>query len=135
MLAALAAATLLVGLLIATRPGVSDVLLPSADCGQEGFLTGNGRPDEVRRCILMAYEQHARAHSAHLRETLEGDPITYRVRVSGRDDYELTVDASKDRFGSGKVTTYRCAGMRSGGGDVSVLRLFNCGAGVAGVDL
>jgi hypothetical protein len=127
-------AALLAGLAVATQQDVGDLVAPSADCGQEGFRA-EGRPDDVRRCILLAYQQHTRAHSAHVRETIEGDPITYRIRVSGRDDYELTIDGSKDRFGSGKVTQYRCAGMRSGGGDVSVLRLFNCGAGVAGVDL
>jgi len=135
LLVALVAAVLAVGVVIATQPRLGDVVAPSADCGQEGFRA-DGNPDQVRRCILAAHEQRTRAHSAHVRETIEGDPVTYRIRVHGRDDFDLSIDWTKDRFGANLgIKEYRCTGMRGGDGSAFVLRVFNCGAGVAGVDL
>jgi len=135
LLVALAAVVLAAGVVIATQPRLGDLVAPSADCGQEGFRT-EGSPDQVRRCILAAYEQRTSAHSAHVRETIEGDPITYRIRVHGRDDFDLSIDWTKDRFGASLgIKEYRCTGMRSGDGSAFVLRVFNCGAGVAHLDL
>jgi hypothetical protein len=135
LLTALLAIIIGAGIVIATRPAVLDLAAPSRDCGQEGFRIG-GNSDDVRQCILVAYQQRTPAHSAHVRETIEGDPITYTVRVQGRDDYELTIDHTKDRFGTSLgVVQYRCTGMRISDGNARVLRLFNCGVGVAGFDL
>jgi hypothetical protein len=135
LLTALVAVLVVAGVVIATRPAVVDLAAPSVDCGQEGFRI-DGNSDDVRRCILAAYQQRTRAHSAHVRETIEGDPITYTVRLQSRDAYELTIDHTKDRFGSSLgVVQYRCTGMRISDGSARVLRLFNCGAGVAGFDV
>lgn len=114
---------------VATQPRLAD-LVASADCGQEGFRV-DGNADQVRRCILAAYVQRTSAHSTHVRETMEGDPITYRIRVYGRDDFELSIDWTKDRFGAGfGVKEYRCTGMSGGDGGAFVLRVFDCGAGL-----
>ena len=129
------AAVVVAGAAIATQPRLGDLVAPSADCGQEGFRS-EGSPDQVRRCILAAYEQRTSAHSTHVRETIEGDPIMYRIRVHGRDDFDLSIDWTKDRFGSSLgIKEYRCTGMRGGDASKFVLRVFNCGAGVAVVDL
>jgi hypothetical protein len=135
LLSALLAIVVVGGTVIATRPPVVDLAAPSTDCGQEGFRV-EGNSDDVRRCILAAYQQQTPAHSAHVRETMEGDPITHTVRVHGRDDFDLTIDHTRDRFGSSLgVVQYRCTGMRISDGGARVLRLFNCGAGVAVFDL
>jgi hypothetical protein len=135
LLVALVSLAVVAGVAVAIEVRMRDLGTRSADCGQEGFRS-DGSPDQVRRCILDAYERRTSAYSAHVRETMEGDPITYRIRVHGRDEFDLSIDWTKDRFGSGLgIKEYRCAGMRGGDGSTFVLRVFNCGAGVAVLDL
>lgn len=127
LLAASIAGVVLVGGLIIAMPLVQEVVQPSRDCGQDRIdpATGSVSSTEVRRCILAAYEQHIRARSEHVTPTMEGDPIMYSIRLSRRDEFEVTIDTTKDRFGSGRVSHEQCRGMRGNG---YKLTLFGCGA-------
>ncbi|MDF2631388.1 MAG: hypothetical protein K0R39_5219, partial [Symbiobacteriaceae bacterium] len=43
--------------------------------------------------------------------TIEGDPITWTVRVTAKDRVEVDVDTTKDKFGEQKVTHYVCTSL------------------------
>ena len=70
---------------------------------------------EANRCILDALEAGEPATLVVTRATVEGDPIVTHVTVHASDQVELVVDDTKDRFGSGKVETLFCTGLRERG--------------------
>lgn len=126
-------ALIVVGVLIIGSPAGQDVIQPSWNCGRKQIdrATGGVTSTEVRRCILAAYRQRTRAHSEHVQLTMEGDPIAYTIRVRARDDFELTRDTTKDRYGPGRLARYRCTGMTGNEGGSFPLRLVGCGEGLA----
>lgn len=137
LLMASVAAIVLVGVLIIGTPVAQDIVQPSWNCGREhlDLAAGSVTATDVRQCILAAYRQHTRAHSEHVRPTMEGDLITYVIRLKGRDDLELTIDTTKDRYGQGRIVHYRCNGMTGSEGGSFSLRLLGCGERLALIDI
>jgi len=119
-------ATLAVSALIATGcggGGGGDETGPSASleerrkmpsCGTYDVPLGELPPEGrvARDCFLSAFREGREAELAVTVTSFEGDPITTVYRVLGRDDLEVFVDASADRFsGPVKVTHNRCTSV------------------------
>jgi hypothetical protein len=89
-------------------------------CGQEKRRPGKHHDSGARDCLWEAYQAGRPAEFTTVVHTVEGDPITYRIRNLGPNQVELFID-SRDRFGTRGQFTHSCRGMeRTGRQDKSV---------------
>lgn len=81
-------------------------------CGHEIIDTNHQGYDVASRdCLWNAYSDGVSATFSTTAHTVEGDPITYTVRVIATNLIEVDLDATKDRFGNQNVTKYTCRVM------------------------
>ncbi|MEU2611158.1 DUF4362 domain-containing protein [Micromonospora sp. NPDC007271] len=80
------------------------------DCGVWTLAQGRRLPAEAADCFDDALRDGQEVRMRVTAPSLEGDPITndYVVRGDGR--VEVTVDARRDRYGSGRVERMVCSG-------------------------
>ncbi|MDC3955961.1 DUF4362 domain-containing protein [Polyangium jinanense] len=98
-------------------------LMPSesdgaSSCGRETNVHGSGYDAAARSCLWDAWRNGSTAGLVITMHTVEGDPITYTLRVRPGPVVDVTED-SRDRFGSPGVTRTSCKSLekRSGTGD------------------
>ena len=118
---------------IATIPGPADT--PPLDpvtglrqCGVERNVHGQGRDAAARDCLWRSYTAGQTARFTTTATTVEGDPITYEVRVLAPDRIEVTID-SADTFGARGRFRHTCTTMareQSPSSDIAGFRLGNC---------
>lgn len=85
---------------------------PLPSCGHESVTREGGYDVGARRCFWDAYREGRPAEFISTSVSVEGDPVTtiYRSVAPGR--VEVYVDATKDRFGSGRWEKYTGKGLR-----------------------
>ena len=81
---------------------------PLASCGSEVLEQGESHDEEARLCLLEAYLAGRGAELISTEPTVEGDPITTFIRVHENGVIEVFVDATRDRFGSGRWERIGC---------------------------
>jgi hypothetical protein len=81
---------------------------PLESCGEEVLDQGEPHDQAVRGCLLQAFEEGRGAELISSQPTIEGDPITRYVRVHENGVVEIFVDATRDRFGSGRWERIVC---------------------------
>ncbi|MGY0004584.1 DUF4362 domain-containing protein [Micromonospora sp. I033] len=80
------------------------------ECGSWTLPQGGELPAAATGCFGDAVRERRAARLRVTAPSVEGDPITtdHLVRADGR--VEVTVDARRDRFGSGRIERLVCAG-------------------------
>jgi hypothetical protein len=81
---------------------------PLESCGEEVLSQGEPHDQAVRGCLLQAFEDGRGAELISRQPTIEGDPITRYLRVHENGVVEIFVDATGDRFGSGRWERIVC---------------------------
>lgn len=76
-------------------------------CGREKQTHGEGYDEAARTCLWDAYRAGRPAELELTRHTIEGDPITWTLRVRSGSSIEVTED-NRDRFGVHGVRTASC---------------------------
>ena len=111
--AAILAAAVLTGcgMLPTTPPAWVVNRRPLPACGIEELGQGEAGDEEVRGCLLAAYQEGRAAEMISTFPTIEGDPITRYIRVHENGVVEIFVDATRDRFGSGAWERVRCEAL------------------------
>jgi hypothetical protein len=84
---------------------------PLPSCGEERLDQGGARDVAARTCLLEAFQEGRAAELISTGPTVEGDPITRYIRVHENGVVELFIDASRDRFGSGRWERVRCEAL------------------------
>jgi hypothetical protein len=109
-LVALPAAALLTacGLLPSAPPDWVVNRQPLAACGEEVLEQGESSDAAARACLFDAYQAGRGAELITTQPTIEGDPWTRYIRVHDNGVVELFVDATRDRFGSGRWERFLC---------------------------
>jgi hypothetical protein len=110
---------LLLGLVIAATAGGCSAAAtevahrePLPSYGREVISQRMGYDVEGRRRFWAAYQAGQPAEFTSTRPSVEGDPVTTIYRVLGPGRVEVFVDATHDRFGSGRWEKYACKGLR-----------------------
>jgi hypothetical protein len=103
-------AVLVQGALVGLVPGPAPTAIPSGPiaCGEEMAGYNQSLDAEARACFWAAYEQHRPASFTTIKPTIEGDPISWTYRVLEGGAVEITVDSTKDKFGSGEIVVMDC---------------------------
>lgn len=103
------------GLLPSAPPGWVTNRSAMPSCGEEVLDRGLVADQDGWNCLLTALDAGRNAELVRVMTTLEGDPITqiFRVHADGR--IELMVDATRDRFGSGRWELLECGRLLPGG--------------------
>ncbi|MDI1450318.1 hypothetical protein [Polyangium sp. 6x1] len=93
-------------------PSESDT---TSTCGRETNVHGSGYDAAARSCLWDAWRNGSAAGLVITMHTVEGDPITYTLRVRPGPVVDVTVD-SRDRFGSPGVTRATCRTLEKSAG-------------------
>ncbi|HVK63473.1 MAG TPA: hypothetical protein VM694_03305 [Polyangium sp.] len=90
----------------------------ASSCGRETNVHGTGYDAAARACLWDAWLNGGAAGLMITMHTVEGDPISYMLRVRPGRVVDVTED-SRDRFGSPGVTRTTCRTLekRAGSGD------------------
>ena len=88
------------------------------DCGAYELVRPVGQPSHLtqQRCLVHAFRTGAAAELRVQQPTVEGDPIALHYRVVATGVVDVVVDSRLDRFGSGRIQTYRCRSLSTGEG-------------------
>ena len=65
----------------------------------------------VNTCIVKAARDGRKARAVAVYTTIEGDPIVSYLFVRGSRDILVVVDTTRDNFGAGRWTRYRCTSL------------------------
>lgn len=87
-----------------TTPGDAGA---APSCGREVQLHGQGYDAAARKCLWDAYQAKKPAGLSLTRHTIEGDPITFTLRVLEDSSIEVVED-NQDRFGARGVRRSTC---------------------------
>ncbi|MDQ2674284.1 MAG: DUF4362 domain-containing protein [Chloroflexota bacterium] len=82
--------------------------LPLTSCGVEDLGVERTFDADARSCLLAAHQRGSGAELISNVVSIEGDPITRYLRVHDNGVIELFVDATRDRYGSGRWERLRC---------------------------
>lgn len=83
-----------------------DAQAPS--CGREVQTHGQGYDEKARSCLWEAYQAGRAASLALTRHTIEGDPITFTLRVRSSSAIDVIED-NQDHFGARGVRNTTCS--------------------------
>ena len=84
---------------------------PLASCGVEEAGLGEGVDPAARQCLLEAFRDGRSAELTSTMNSVEGDPITRILRVHADGPVEIFIDATRDRFGSGRWERLACRAL------------------------
>ncbi len=87
-------------------------------CGEETSSHGETRNVAARQCLFDAYMAGSAAEFIVTESSVEGDPVTRITRVLGPGAVQVFVDATRDRFGSGRWEELRCSGLEPSDGNM-----------------
>ena len=90
----------------------------ASTCGRETNVHGEGYDAAARACLWDAWTNRSAAGLVIKMHTVEGDPITYSIRVRPGPIVDVTED-NRDRFGSPGVHRSTCKTLekRAGTGE------------------
>jgi len=89
-------------------PANAGEALPS--CGRERNVHGEGYDAAARDCLWKAYQTTSPAELVITHYTVEGDPITFTIRMRAPSNIEVTED-SKDNWGWKGIRTTTCTSL------------------------
>lgn len=105
-------------------------------CGREVQVHGRGYDASARKCLWDAYLAGKPAALSLTRHTIEGDPITFTLRVLSGSSIEVIED-NRDRFGARGVRSSTCRTLEqrpSADGRVAFV-VGGCSGGVAKIEV
>lgn len=118
------------GGMMATGGTVADPASRAAgpfSCGTEVIDADHqGYRADLRDCLWESCRAGKPAEFVTTAHTVEGDPITYRVRMVSSSQIEVELDTTQDRFGDGQVVRWTCSGAE--------MSEFPAGKTVGGID-
>jgi hypothetical protein len=82
-------------------------------CGHEVQTHGRGYDAAARKCFWDAYQAGTPTALALTRHTIEGDPITFTLRVRSKDSIDV-VEENQDRFGARGIRSSTCKALARG---------------------
>lgn len=86
---------------------------PPPSCGREVQTHGKGYDEAARACLWDAYQAGKPGELMLTRHTIEGDPITFTLRVRSASWIDVVID-DRDAFGAQGLRSAKCSVLERG---------------------